>query len=540
MSAGAHTPVQVPAAAQTPPVEAESSGELRTLARGGTLGLLGVVVSAVLQFALVVVVTRGLGAGGAGTFLEAVALFTIVANLTQLGANTGLVRAISRARALDRTGELRPTLRLALWPVVGVSSLAAVVLWAFSASLARLLFHGVDHGVAVTYIKVFAAVLPLTPVTMAALSATRGLGTMLPYVVVQNMALPALRLALVLLVVSAGLGSAAVAAGWAVPAALAFIATAACLRRLLGRAERAGQTLSGAVRPVRALADEFWRFSGPRGLASMLGMTVTWTDILLVGALRSTREAGIYAAASRLSIAGAYALQAVGMAIAPQISGLLARGSVARVEALYRVATWWLMALSWPLYLTLIAFAPLVMGMFGPDFVSGQWALVILSGAMLINLATGNVTVVLLMSGKSALNLINAATSLALNVVLNLTLIPSMGITGAAVAWAVSIVFVNVAPVVEVRMCLGMRPPFGSGYTVVAAAALLCYGALGLAVQVPLGATWSALAVSCLAGTAIYVIALYRFRDALGLSHLRAALAPRLRRPAARSVEVQA
>jgi O-antigen/teichoic acid export membrane protein len=268
---------------------------------------------------------------------------------------------------------------------------------------------------------------------------------------------------------------------------------------------------------------------------------VTWSDILLVGALRSTREAGIYAAASRLSIAGAYALQAVGMAIAPQISSLLARGSTARVETLYRVATWWLMALSWPLYLTLIAFAPFVMGMFGPEFVAGEWALVILSGAMLVNLATGNVTVVLLMSGKSALNLINAAASLVLNVALNLTLIPALGITGAALAWAVSIVFVNVAPVIEVRVCLGMCPPFGSGYRIVVAAAVLCYGALGLGLQLLLGTTWASFAASCIAGTAIYVAALYRFREALGFSHLREALAPRLRRTGgARSAEAAA
>jgi O-antigen/teichoic acid export membrane protein len=521
--------------------EAKLSGEMRTLARGGVLGLVGVVFSAVLQFALVVAVTRGLGAEGAGTFLEGIALFTIVANLAQLGANTGLVRGLSRGRALGRAAELRLTLHVALWPVLALSSVAGLCLWALASPLARTFFHGVEHGTAVDYIRVFALVLPLAPATMVALSATRGLGTMTPYVVVQNIALPALRLVIVLIVVAAGLGTAAVALGWAVPAALAAVATAAWLRALLLRAERDAGQPQGGGRSARTVATEFWRFSAPRGMASMLGMTVTWMDILLVGALRSTREAGIYAAASRLSIAGAYALQAVGMAIAPQISGLLAGDHRERVEELYRMATWWLMALSWPLYLTLIAFAPFVMGMFGPDFVSGQWALVILSAAMLVNLATGNVTVVLLMSGKSALNLINAATSLVLNAVLNVTLIPVMGITGAAIAWAVSIVFVNVAPVVQVRWCLGLRPPFGPGYAFIAVASGLCYGALGFAVRMLLGASATTLAASCVVGTAIYLLLLYRGRHVMGLSQLRQALAPRIGRPRRpRAVEVGA
>jgi O-antigen/teichoic acid export membrane protein len=514
-----------PAGVAGAPAAAGESRDLRVLARGGTLGLVGVVVSAVLQFLLVVAVTRGLGAKGAGTFMEAIALFTIVANLAQMGANTGLVRGVSRTRALGRVEELRATLAIALWPVAAVSLAAGAAVFALASPLADVFFNGVHRDAAVTDLRLFAVVLPLAPATMVALSATRGFGTMVPYVVVQNIWLPALRLALVVVFVLAGLGGAAVALGWAAPAVLAFAAALLTLVRLLRRAERrAGGRAAAPRRPRSQLAREFWSFSAPRGLASMLGMTVTWMGILLVGALLSTRDAGVYGAASRLSIGGAYALQAVGMAIAPQISALMARDSRERVERVYRVATWWLMALCWPLYLALLTFAPFVMGMFGPEFVSGQWALVILSAAMLVNLATGNVTVVLLMSGKSLVNLANAVVSLILNVTLTLLLVPPLGVTGAALAWSASIVYVNVAPVVQVRLMLGLRPPFGSGYAVVALATALCYGALGLVVRLILGTSSATFALYCVLGTAAYVVLLRRFRDTLALSELRHAL----------------
>lgn len=507
-----------------PPPAPDTRGDMRTLARGGVLAIGGVVVSAVLQFALVVAVTRGLGASGAGAFLEAVALFTIIAGLAQFGANTGLVRSLPRARALGAIGELRALLAVAVGPVLIAGAAAGAALYLLAPQVAAVFFDGAHSDAAVTDIRLFAAALPLAPATIVLLAATRGLGTMAPYVAVQNLGLPALRLALVVLAVVAGLGGTAVALGWTIPVAVAFAAAVVLAIRLLRRAERQGGVPARASRAIGPVAVEFWRFSAARGLAGVLGLTVTWVDVLLVGALRSTREAGIYAAASRLSIGGAYALQAVGMAIAPRISALLARDRRERVELLYRVATWWLMVLSWPLYLVLAAFAPFVMGMFGNEFVAGQTALVILSAAMLVNLATGNVTVVLLMSGRSALNLVNAAVSLTLNVTLNVLLIPVYGMTGAALAWAVSILFINLAPLLQVWRVLGVRPPFGTGYALVALASIVCYGVLGLAVRHVFGMSAASFLIFCAVATLLYAGLLLRFRDALKLSELRDAL----------------
>ena len=74
--------------------------------------------------------------------------------------------------------------------------------------------------------------------------------------------------------------------------------------------------------------------------------------------------------------------------------------------------------------LVFAVFGPLLLGVFGRGFDQGSTALAILSVAMLVNLGTGNVTVVLLMGGKSSWNLVNTAIALALNIGLNLVLIP--------------------------------------------------------------------------------------------------------------------
>src|SRR5918912_11243 len=108
----------------------ESSHDVATVARGSVLNLVG---------------SRGLGARGAGLFLEAVALFTILSNAGELGADTGVVRMIPRLRALGRGQDVRRTLVVALVPVgvLGIAFAAAVYMLA--PELARVFFHGVHR-----------------------------------------------------------------------------------------------------------------------------------------------------------------------------------------------------------------------------------------------------------------------------------------------------------------------------------------------------------------------------------------------------------
>ncbi len=77
--------------------------------------------------------------------------------------------------------------------------------------------------------------------------------------------------------------------------------------------------------------------------------------------------------------------------------------------------------------------------------------------AMLVNLGTGNVTVVLLMGGKSSWGAINTGAALIVNIGLNLLLIPHLGILGAAIAWGASIVVDNVAAWLSCGGCSGFR-----------------------------------------------------------------------------------
>src|SRR5262249_33087696 len=155
----------------------------------------GAASGGILGYLLIVLVTRSLGAARAGVFFEAIALFSIVSVVGELGADDGLVRMIPKYRATGYTRDLRRLVVLSIGPVFlfGLGLGAAMFFWA--PQLSRIFLHGqVNHQEAlIPYLRVLAPFLPLSCAAAVALSGTRGLNSMIPFVALGNWLKPGLR-----------------------------------------------------------------------------------------------------------------------------------------------------------------------------------------------------------------------------------------------------------------------------------------------------------------------------------------------------------
>ena len=129
-----------------------------------------------------------------------------------------------------------------------------------------------------------------------------------------------------------------------------------------------------------------------------------------------------------------------------------------RANTIYRNAATWLALATWPLYLGTLFYAPEMLRLFGEEFVQGAPALQILATTSLFAAACGPIEAVFVMSGRTTQNLIFNTLALALNVGLGFALIPSLGLEGAAIAWAVSMVTTNLLPLIQVYRNLGIHP----------------------------------------------------------------------------------
>src|SRR5262249_31289983 len=116
----------------------------------------------------------------------------------------------------------------------------------------------------------------------------------------------------------------------------------------------------------------------------------------------------------------------------------------------------------------------------------GSTVIVILALAMLVSTACGQVDVVLTSTGRSALSLANGLLAFAVNIGVDLALIPHYRINGAAIGWAAAIVVSNLVPLVQLAWMERVHP-FGSAMLIACALCILSFSVLPMSVRVVLG-----------------------------------------------------
>jgi O-antigen/teichoic acid export membrane protein len=551
---------------------------LARVARGGALNLGGALVSAVASLGLTVIVTHSFSKAVAGAFFIAMSLFLIVEAVANLGAYNGAIYFIARLRALHAERRIPAIMRATIIPVLISSVLGAVAVIVFAQPLATLLLdgrsaQGVDPAAVAAALRTLAIALPFAALTDTLLGAARGYHEMRPTVLIDRIGRSGLQTIGVIAAALTGV-SALLAPAWAIPYVGASIVATFWLRRIM-RAQRrrlaaeegerspgvagpgvagpgvagpgvagpgvagpagagpagagpagAGPAGAGPAGANPGVADNkhgkpnakgFWRFTGPRSLASVAQIVIQRLDIVLVGIIKGPVEAAIYTAATRFLVAGQLGNAAISMAAQPQFTRLFAVGDRAGANAVYQATTCWLILLTWPLYLLAAIFGPSVLAIFGRSYHAGTTVMVILALAMLVATACGQVDMVLITTGRSSWSLYNGLLAMVINVGVDLALIPRYGITGAAIGWAAAIAVTNLIPLVQVAVAAKVHP-FGPGTAAACLITTVSFAVIPLAAKIIAGDS-AAISVAAIAtGCAVMAAGLFWLRGPLQLS----------------------
>lgn len=482
----------------------------RGVARSGIANLIGAAYGAAVNLGLLVLIARSMSTHDAGVVFATTSLFVLVEAAARLGVDVSIVHFLAGARARDREADVVRYLRTGLVPVVAVGAVAALALAvAAPAILAAVLRQAsVPHSRAL--MAALAAGIPVAAAYDVAVAGTRGLGAVRPTVALERVLRPTLQVLFVGAALALGGGPVAVVSAWVAPYVVAAALGGLWLRRLLPD----GAVRADAEGPAEPAA--FWSFTLPRGLAAIAQIALQRLDILLVAAMRGAAAAAVYTAATRFVVVGQLGNQAISYAVQPRLAGLVAVRDLDSARKLFRLSTVWLVAITWPLFLVVAVAAPLILDILGPGYHSGHTVMLLLAGAMLVGSASGLVDIVLITLGKTRWNLADTAGAFAINVTLNLILIPRFGISGAALAWTVSIVAVNVTALVQVGHSFRFVP-FSRLSALVAGLAGVSFGGLPAASAAIFGLNAPVVVASVAAGSLVYLAALYRLRRDLHL-----------------------
>ena len=498
----------------------DAAGGTRGAARGGLANMVGSALAGGTGVAVTWVVARTLGTEQAGAFFAATAAFVLAGGLAKLGTQTGLVYWPARLRATGRGHLLGACLRTGLAPVTGLAVVLAVAMWCGAPAIARLTADHAPRLIAehTAGLRMLAVFLPLQALTDALLTATRGYRAMRPTVLLDRVLRSTLQLLLVGAVGVSGLWMTAslpmFALAWVAPYLPVTVLAAYALRRIY-RDHRPDRPRSRRAERRRVRRD-FWRFTGPRALASVAQLALQRVDVLLVAALGGLVPAAVYAVAGRFVVLIQFANQGISQSVQPRLAEALATGDRDTANQLYQTATGWLVLVTWPINLLVMLFAPLYLRLFGRGYSAGASVVVVLAGAMLVATGCGMVDMVLAMAGRTSWNLVNVLVALGVTIGLDVLLIPRYGALGASIGLACAMVANNLLPLIQVGRVARLHP-FGRGTRAAALLSVGCFGVLPRVVTAAAGTGPAGLALAVVLSVPAFGAGAWLLRDRLAL-----------------------
>lgn len=185
------------------------------------------------------------------------------------------------------------------------------------------------------------------------------------------------------------------------------------------------------------------RTSLPLLWVASMSLVMSWTDILVLGLWADSATVGVYGVATRIASLTAFILIAVNSVTAPRFAILYSQDKLEALERLAQRSAGLMLLAALPVIFVLLLLPEQILQVFGTDFVHGAPILRILAFGQLVNVATGSVGYLLMMTGYERLMRNTIIFSAFLNLVGNLILVPLFGAVGAAVSTSFALTFMN-------------------------------------------------------------------------------------------------
>lgn len=424
---------------------------------GGTVFTMGV------GYLVKIYVARVLGAEMLGLYTLGMTLVSLTQLFGCLGLNGAAARYVAVYNATARYEDLRSFLTRSVAAVFFLNLGLSVGLLFCGGWVARSLYHAPGLG---QFIPLFAVLTVLGAVNVYYCQVLAGFKDIAKRTFITNFVGTSLVSALTVALLARGTGM----RGYLWAQVVNSVVVVALLFAVAWKLTPTAARFSWA--PLSSFDPEIKAFAAASFGMSALDFLVSQADKVLLGLYLNPMLVGVYAVASTLLALLPLILQSVNQIFAPVIADLHARQGKDVLERLFQSLTKWVFGLTLPLAFVFIAFAPQLMRIFGPGFEKGWPVLVIGTVGQVVNCGVGSVGYLLLMSGNQKRLMRVQFVMVGVSLLMNISLIPVIGIVGAALASALVNVVGNVWNLTEVRKTLNIFP-YNRGYLALALPAAL-------------------------------------------------------------------
>ena len=424
----------------------DSDSVIRTLVKGGGILFIGFVLELSLSFGAKLLMARLLEKTSYGSVSLGIVLAANASTILLFGLNVGMARYLPR---IDKRTKERGIIKTAFTATVPVAVIVAVVIFVLSDPIATVVFD--DPSVA-SELAIFALAIPFAVMMKLGVGVIQGKKLALPKVLVRQITQPVSRFAFITLALWFGLAS--VGVSWAYVASYAVAAILA-VYFVVRYASLPG------TGPSVSMRGELFSFSAPLAVSSvtMLVFSGIGIDTLMLGYFGSTEAVANYNVVFPLANVLTLVFTSFAFLFMPVLSELHAEGREGELHRLYTVVTKWIFLGTLPIFLLFVLFpSEAISYTFGGRYAEASATLKILAVGFFSHTLVGPNESTLNSIGATRRVMYDNVTAAVVNIIINLLLVPTYGIVGAAVGTTVAYVVLNTLYSYHVFTLTGVHP----------------------------------------------------------------------------------
>ena len=404
------------------------------------------ITSAGLIYLSQIILARWIGTHEFGLYVYVWTVVLVIGDLSDLGLATAAQRFVPEYATNGAIDRLRGFLSGSRWMAIG----SATVLAAAGIAVVYLLQHLIADDLVVP-LWVALATLPFYALMQMQDGIARAHNwvnvALLPTYVVRHLIMLALVSAAYLLKLPAN-------------AEIAVIAVAAALLlTVIGQTIVLNRKLAREVGPgPKSYERKAWlSVSLPILMVEGFYLLLTNTDIIMLQHFRSPADVAVYYAAAKTLVLITFVHFAVSAAVGHRFSEYHVTDDRVRLAEILSQSIRWTFWASLAASMVVLAMGPILLSLFGPQFVDGYHLMLILAVGLMARASLGPVERLLNMVGEQRACAAVYAMAFVLNVCVGLVLIPRLGAPGAAIATATALVAESVALFFVTKRRLGFH-----------------------------------------------------------------------------------
>lgn len=417
-----------------------------SMGKGGIIAFLGKLLEDLGLFLIELFLAQTLGAAKFGLFSLGRNITTWLRQLSKIGFTNGMVKFIPVYKNREDMEKLKGTILCGLFIPTALATIFAFILFIFSGEVSSFFSKTIEFG---ELLRIIAISMPFSTLTVITIFMLIGFKKIRESVSIQlSQIISMLGFSILFIVLGYGLY------GFALAFVFSWLVSSMVGLHVLNKKFPLVSNIKSEFR-----IKKLFRFSMPLYMAGFTWIIIRRTDILMLGYFSTPIEVGIYTVVVAVSALVAFPQQAISKIFSPIVSELYEKNDIKGLKYIYKKAARWTYIVGIMVLILIIFFSREILGtLFGPEYILGWLVLSVLAFFEFINISVGPSGPTLQMTyNQDAVFVINT-TSAILNVLLNLLLIPSLGILGAGIATGSALAFNNLTQFLLLFKKYGITP----------------------------------------------------------------------------------